>query len=51
MAERLHATVAATPGETMAVLAEQLGATVAELSLPMNKLRRQGRLRCVGARS
>jgi hypothetical protein len=24
---------------------------VLELNLPMNKLRRQGRLRCVGARS
>jgi CRP-like cAMP-binding protein len=51
LAERLLAEVSATPGETMAVLAERLGASVRELNRPMNNLRRAGRLRKVGARN
>jgi hypothetical protein len=51
LAERLHAAVCSAPGETMAVLAERVGATVSELNRPMNNLRRAGRLRSAGARS
>lgn len=51
LAERLHAVVCATPGETMPVLAERLGTTTRELNRPMNNLRRAGRLRSVGTRN
>jgi hypothetical protein len=51
LAERLHEAVCATPGETMAVLAERIGATTNDLNRPMNNLRRQGRLRSVGTRN
>lgn len=51
VAERLLAEVSATPGETMAVLAERIGTTVRELNCPMNNLHRAGRLRKVGARN
>jgi hypothetical protein len=51
LAERLHEAVCAAPGETMAVLAEQIGATTNDLNRPMNNLRRQGRLRSVGTRN
>ena len=51
LAERLHAAVCNAPGETMAVLAERVGATVSELNRPMNNLRRAGRLRSAGTRN
>lgn len=51
LAERLYAAVCATPGETMAVLAERVGATSGELNQPMNNLRRAGRLRSAGIRN
>lgn len=51
LAERLHAAVCDTPGETMAVLAERLGTTARELNRPMNNLRRAGRLRSAGIRN
>jgi hypothetical protein len=51
LAERLHAAVCATPGETMGVLAERIGATVRELNRPMNNLRRSGKLRSAGVRN
>lgn len=51
LAERLHEAVCVAPGETMAVLAEKIGATTNDLNRPMNNLRRQGRLRSVGTRN
>lgn len=51
LAERLHAAVCASPGETMGVLAERVGASVRELNRPMNNLRRAGRLRSAGVRN
>jgi len=51
LADKLLAEITATPGETMAVLAERVGATVRELNRPMNNLRRAGRLRSVGVRN
>ena len=50
LAERLCAAVHATPGETMAQLAAPVGATPRELSVPVDRLRREGRLRSVGQR-
>lgn len=51
LADRLHAAVMETPGETMAVLAERLGAGVRDLHRPMTNLKRAGRLRSVGTRN
>ena len=51
LAERLLAAVVASPGETMGVLAEQLGVATRELNRPMNNLRRAGRLRSAGTRN
>lgn len=51
LAERLHAAVIETPGETMAVLAKRVGAGVRELHRPMTNLKRAGRLRSVGTRN
>ena len=39
LAERLHAAICETPGETMAVLSERVDATVRELNRPMHSLR------------
>ena len=50
LAERLCAAVHATPGETMTQLAAQVGATPSELSVPVDRLQREGRLRSVGKR-
>jgi hypothetical protein len=49
--EALYAAVCAQPGETMAVLAPQLGESPKQLHRPMSRLRRDGRVRSVGARS
>jgi hypothetical protein len=51
LAERLHAAVTETPGETMAVLAKRVGASVRDLNRPMTNLKRAGRLRSVGTRN
>lgn len=51
LAERLHAAVVETPGESMAVLATRIGASVRDLHRPMTNLKRAGRLRSVGTRS
>ena len=50
LAERLCAAVHAAPGETMLTLAPQVGATPGELSVPVARLRQQGRVRTVGQR-
>jgi hypothetical protein len=50
LADRLHELVCAQPGETMAVLAPQLGATSSELDRPMTALKKAGRVRSVGQR-
>ena len=47
---KLYAAVAAQPGETMRVLAEGIGATPAELQVPVAKLKKQERIRTVGTR-
>jgi hypothetical protein len=49
--ERLYRAVCAHPGETMAVLAQAVGATARELNRPATLLRRDGRVRSVGQRS
>jgi hypothetical protein len=48
--ERLYQEVCAKPGETMAVLASDLGASPRELNRPMAHLRQAGRIRSVGQR-
>ena len=50
LAERLCTAVHAQPGETMRHLAPQVGATPSELSIAVERLRSQGRLRTVGHR-
>ena len=49
-ADRLCAAVHTMPGETMTRLAPHVGATPQELSLPVEHLRRAGRVRTVGQR-
>jgi hypothetical protein len=51
LAERLHAEVLASPGESMTVYAERLDAGVRELHRPMTLLKRAGRLRTTGVRN
>lgn len=51
LAERLHAAVMEAPGETMAVLAKRVGASVRDLHRPMTNLKRAGLLRSVGTRN
>jgi len=50
LGERLYEAVCAQPGETMSVLAPEVGKTPRELARPMLALRRVGRVRCVGQR-
>ena len=50
LGERLYEAVLASPGETMAVLAPELGATPRQLHRPMMVLKRAGRVRSVGQR-
>lgn len=50
LADRVHELVCAQPGETMSVLAPQLGATSSELERPMKALKKAGRVRSVGQR-
>jgi hypothetical protein len=51
MCERLYRAVCAHPGETMAVLMVDAGASVRELNRPMKQLRASGRIRSVGSRN
>ena len=50
LGERLYAAICASPGEGMARLAEEVGATVRNLHRPMTQLRSDGRIRSVGSR-
>jgi hypothetical protein len=49
--ERLYQVVCSKPGEAMAMLARELGASVRELHLPMALLKQAGRVKSVGQRS
>ena len=51
LAEQLLQAVCVNPGETIAVIAAQVGASARELHRPMSLLKREGRVRSVGARS
>jgi len=51
LGERLYEAVCAQPGETMAVLAPELGSSPRELHRPMAALKEAGRVRSVGQRS
>ena len=48
VANRLYRAVCAKPGESMAVLALEIGHAPRELNRPMNQLREQGLVRSVG---
>jgi len=50
LGERLYDAVCAQPGETMSVLAPELGKTARDLQRPMMALKRAGRVRSVGQR-
>jgi len=51
LGERLYAAICETPGETMMVLAQELGVTPRELSVPVGRLKQAGRVRSAGQRS
>ena len=51
LGEQFYAAVCEKPGETMMVLAHEVGMTPGELKVPVARLRRSGRLRCVGRKS
>jgi len=51
LGERFYRAVCSKPGETMTVLAPEVGASARELHLPVMLLRRAGRVRAVGHRS
>lgn len=51
LGERFYQAVCAKPGETMTVLAADVGATPSELNRPMTRLKRAGRVRTAGARN
>lgn len=50
LGDRLYRAVCEKPGETMAVLAADVGASARELHRPMSLLKRDGRVRSVGQR-
>ena len=50
LSERLYEAVCAHPGETMTVLAPELGSSARALHRPMAGLKRSGRVRSVGQR-
>jgi hypothetical protein len=50
LAERLCEAVRANPGETMTVIASQVGETPRALNQPMSHLKRAGRVRSAGQR-
>ena len=51
LGERLYRAVCARPGERMAVLAGEFGASAREMQRPMALLRQAGRVRSVGIRN
>ena len=51
LGERFYQAVCAKPGETMTVLAADVGATAGELNRSMTQLKRAGRVRTAGARN
>ena len=51
LSERFHSAVCKKPGETMMVLAGQVGVRPRELKVPVARLKRAGRVRCVGQKS
>ena len=51
LSERLYTAISETPGETMMVLAQAVGMTTRDLSVPMGRLKQAGRVRSVGQRS
>jgi len=50
LGDRFYQAVCAKPGETMTVLAADVGASARELHRPMSLLKRDGRVRSVGQR-
>ena len=50
LGERIYQAVCAKPGESMTVLAAELGSTARELHRPMALLKKAGRVRSAGAR-
>jgi len=50
LAERFYQAVCAKPGETMAVLAAEIGVSAYDLHRPMMHLKQAGRVRSVGQR-
>jgi hypothetical protein len=50
LGEQFYRAVCAKPGETMAVLAADLGSSPRELNRPMTQLKRMGQVRSVGQR-
>lgn len=51
LGERFYEALCAKPGETMAVLSSDVGASARELNRSVNLLRRAGRIRSVGNRN
>jgi len=51
LGERFYQAVCAKPGETMTVLAADVGASPGELNRPMTLLKQTGRVRTAGARN
>lgn len=51
LAERLYAAVRANPGETMSVIAAEVGEKASALHRPMVHLKRAGRVRSAGQRT
>jgi hypothetical protein len=51
LCDKLHQCVCDRPGESMLVLADEIGCGVRELQRPMSKLKTQGRVRSVGQRN
>lgn len=51
LGQRLYRAVCARPGEGMAVLAREIGASVRDLHRPMALLKKAGRVRHVGQRT
>jgi predicted HTH transcriptional regulator len=51
LSDKLYETVCKTPGETMAVLAKDLGLSGKELRFPMVKLKKANKVRFIGHRN
>jgi hypothetical protein len=50
LGEQFYRAVCAKPGETMAVLAAEIGSSPRELNRPMTQLKNMGQVRSVGQR-